>query len=154
MVALVSAGLLVRSFENARRVHPGFEPRGVLLAGINLSTGGYDRERGLLYIDEVRRRVRALPGVEGVTVAEDVPLGFNGGSWEDVAIEGYAPAQNEDMKLYRNLVAPQDFDVMKIGLLEGRDFTDQDRGETRPSPSSTVSSRAGTSRAAARSAAI
>jgi putative ABC transport system permease protein len=130
MVALVSAGLLVRSFENARRVHPGFEPRGVLLAGINLSTGGYDRERGLLYIDEVRRRVRALPGVDGVTVAEDVPLGFNGGSWEDVAIEGYPPAQNEDMKLYRNLVAPQYFDVMKIGLLEGRDFTDQDRGET------------------------
>ena len=132
MVALVSAGLLVRSFENARRVHPGFEPRGVLLAGINLSTGGYDRERGLLYIDEVRRRVRALPGVDGVTVAEDVPLGFDGGSWEDVTIEGYAPAQNEDMKLYRNLVAPQYFDVMKIGLLDGRDFTDQDRRETMP----------------------
>ena len=132
MVALVSAGLLVRSFENARRVHPGFEPRGVLLAGINLSTGGYDRERGLLYLDEVRRRVRALPGVEAVSVAEDAPLGFNGGSWEDVAIEGYAPAANEDMKLYRNLVAPQYFDVMKIGLLEGRDFTDQDRGETMP----------------------
>src|SRR6185503_332547 len=52
MVALVSAGLLVRSFENARRVHPGFEPRGVLLAGVNLSTGGYDHARGLLYIDE------------------------------------------------------------------------------------------------------
>ena len=61
-----------------------------------------------------------------------MPLGFDGGSWEDVAIEGYAPAQNEDMKLYRNLVAPQYFDVMKIGLLDGRDFTDQDRGETMP----------------------
>ena len=36
------------------------------------------------------------------------------------------------MKLYRNLVAPQYFDVMRIGLLDGRDFTDQDRGETMP----------------------
>ena len=132
MVALVSAGLLVRSFENARRVNPGFEPRGVLLAGINLSTGGYDRERGLLYIDEARRRVRALPGVDGVTVAEDAPLGFSGGSWEDLTIEGYAPAQSENMKIYRNLVAPQYFDVMRIGMLEGRDFTDEDRGGTMP----------------------
>ena len=46
MVALVSALLLVRSFENARRVDPGFEPRGVVLAGINLSTGGYDPTAG------------------------------------------------------------------------------------------------------------
>ena len=91
MAALVSAGLLVRSFDNARRVHPGFEPRGVLLAGINLSTGGYDRDRGLIYVADARRRVSALPGVAGVTVAEDVPLGFNGGSWEDVVIEGYVP---------------------------------------------------------------
>jgi len=49
------------------------------LAGINLSTGGYDHARGLVYIDEARRRVGALPGVDGVTVAEDAPLGFNGG---------------------------------------------------------------------------
>jgi hypothetical protein len=43
----------------------------------------------------VRRRVRALPGVEAVSLAEDAPLRFDGGSWEDVEIEGYAPAQNE-----------------------------------------------------------
>jgi predicted permease len=132
MVALVSAGLLVRSFDNARRVQTGFEPRGVLLAGINLSTGGYDRDRGLLYIDEARRRVSALPGVEGVSVAEDAPLGASGGSWEDVAIEGYTPAANENMKLYRNLIAPDYFRMMRIGILEGRDFTDDDRGSAMP----------------------
>jgi putative ABC transport system permease protein len=132
MVALVSAGLLVRSFENVRRVYPGFEPRGVLLAGVNLSTGGYDRDRGLLYMAEARRRLSTLPGVVGVTVAEDVPLGFNGGSWEDISVAGYVPAQNENMKLYRNLIAPGYFGVMQIGLLEGRDFTDEDRAPTMP----------------------
>ena len=132
MVALVSAGLLVRSFENARRVPTGFEPHGVLLAGINLSTGGYDRDRGLLYLDEARRRVSALPGVDAVSVAEDAPLGSSGGSWEDLAIEGYAPAENENMKLYRNLVAPDYFRVMRIGRLEGRDFTDDDRASAMP----------------------
>jgi predicted permease len=132
MVTLVSAGLLVRSFENARRVHPGFEPAGVLLAGINLSTGGYDHDRGLRYVADARRRVATLPGVAAVSAAEDVPLGFNGGSWEDVTIEGYVPATNESMKIYRNLVAPDYFGVMKIGLVEGRDFADDDRAATMP----------------------
>src|SRR6185295_13226577 len=126
MVALVSAGLLMRSFENARRVHPGFDAGGVLLAGINLSTGGYDRDRALRYIEDAQRRTASLPGVSGVTVAEDVPLGFNGGSWEDLEIPGYVPAANESMKIYRNLVAPRYFDVMRIALLAGRDFTAAD----------------------------
>lgn len=132
MVALVSAGLLVRSFENAKRVRPGFDPDGVLLAGINFSTGGYDRDRGLQYIAEARRRVATLPGVTGVTAAEDVPLGFNGGSWEDLEVEGYTPAQNENMKVYRNLVAPRYFDVMRIPFTNGRDFTDADERTTMP----------------------
>ena len=132
MVALVSALLLGRSFENARRVDPGFEPRGVVLAGINLSTGGYDSDRGLIYLDEATRRVGALPGVAGVTVAEDVPLGFNGGSWEDIEVEGYTPAQNESMKLYRNLVGSSYFEVMRIPFVDGRDFAATDDGEAMP----------------------
>jgi predicted permease len=132
MVALVSAGLLVRSFENARRVHPGFDVDGMLLAGINLSTGGYDRERALRYIEEAQRRAASLPGVGAVAVAEDVPLGFNGGSWEDLAIDGYVPAPNESLKIYRNLVGPRYFDVMRIGRLAGREFTDADTAASMP----------------------
>ena len=122
MTALVSAGLLIRSFENARRVSPGFDPDGVLLAGINLSTGGYDRERGVAYLDRVLDRVSSLPGVTSVALSEDVPLGFSGGSWEDVSVDGYVPPASENMKLYRNLVDPGYFDLMRIPLVAGRDF--------------------------------
>ncbi len=114
MTALVSAGLLIRSFENARRVNPGFDANGVLLAGINLSTGGYDRARGQAYLDRVTERVGALPGVTAVALSEDVPLGFNGGSWEDVQVDGYVPQSSESMKIYRNLVSPGYFDLMRI----------------------------------------
>jgi putative ABC transport system permease protein len=132
MFALVSAGLLARSFENARSVHPGFDSNEVLLAGVNLSTGGYDRDRALRYIEEAERRLRALPGVKSVAVAEDVPLGFNGGSWEDLSVDGYVPAQSESMKIYRNLVGPRYFDVMRIARLAGRDFTGADQAPTAP----------------------
>ena len=129
MFALAAAGLLARSFENVRRADPGFDPRGVLLAGINLSTGGYDRASGLAYLRRVVDGARALPGVTAVSMAEDVPLGFSGGSWEDITVDGYVPAANENMKVYRNLVAPDYFSLLGIPLVAGRDFRgDDDRG--------------------------
>ena len=131
MVSVVGAGLLVRSFENARRIHPGFDPRNVVLCGVNLSIGGYDLESSLRYIQRARERVGALPGVHAVAFSEDVPLGFNGGSWEDLEIDGYVPTASENMKIYRNLVSSGYFDLMRIARVEGRDFTDLD---TRSSP--------------------
>ena len=47
-------------------------------------------------------------------------------SWEDLQIKGYVPAPGENMKIYRNLIAPGYFDVMKIPILQGRDFSWQD----------------------------
>ena len=126
MFALAAAGLLARSFENARRADPGFVPQGVLLAGINLSTGGYDRAAGMAYLRRVLDLSRTLPGVAAVTISEDVPLGFSGGSWEDMIIDGYVPRETESMKVYRNLVAPEYFALMRIPLLAGRDFRASD----------------------------
>ncbi|HTK29037.1 MAG TPA: ABC transporter permease [Vicinamibacterales bacterium] len=126
MFALAAAGLLVRSFENTRRVAPGFDPQGVLLVGINLSTGGYDRAGALAYLRRAIELAGRVPGVEAVSMAEDVPLGFNGGSWEEIAVPGYAAAASENMRIYRNLVAPGYFALMRIPLLGGRDFTAAD----------------------------
>lgn len=127
--ALVGAGLLVRSFDNARRMNPGFDTNRVLLMSLNLSTAGYSRADALLYLDRVMDDVQRLPGVRQVALAEDVPLGFDGGSWEDLQIEGYVPQAGENMKIYRNLVSPGYFGLMKIPILDGRDFTLRDERE-------------------------
>jgi predicted permease len=124
--AVTAAGLLVRSFQNARRADPGFAASGVLLAGINLSTGGYDRAAALEYLQRVVEHTDRLPGVSRVAFSEDVPLGFSGGSWEDIDVPGYRTARNEDMKVYRNLVSPGYFELMRIPLDAGRDFTSRD----------------------------
>jgi hypothetical protein len=52
-----------------------------------------------------------------------VPLSFGPGSWEDLRVEGYAPAPNENMKLYRAAIGPNYFKVLHVPLAAGREFT-------------------------------
>jgi predicted permease len=60
--------------------------------------------------------------VTAVSYDDSVPLGFHGGNWENLEGEGYVPAPNENMKIYRDLISPGYFDSMKVPLIEGRDF--------------------------------
>ncbi|MEO8662641.1 MAG: ABC transporter permease, partial [Bryobacteraceae bacterium] len=129
VVALIGAGLFVKSFHNAQQANPGFDPSKVLLAGIDLSTNGYTREQNLGILRRVTASMASLPGVEGVVFSEDVPLGLSGRSWEDFQVPGYVPHTGENMKVWRNLVGPDYFQVLQIPLLDGREFTALDTRE-------------------------
>ncbi len=125
-VALTGAGLCLRSFQHARTINPGFNPEGVYLAGLNLASSGYDRAQGLEFYPRLRDRLAALPGVEAVSYSERVPLGFEGGSWEEIEVPGYVPKLTDNMRIYDNVVAPGYFALLRIPLLSGRDFTPRD----------------------------
>jgi len=125
-VALAGAGLFARSFENASRVDPGFDPHNVLLVGLKLSFSQEEIAQAHSYFERVRTELARLPGVQNVSLAENVLLGFDYGSWEQVDVDGYVPRPNENLKIYRNIVSPGYFESLRIPLLEGRDFTDAD----------------------------
>jgi predicted permease len=122
VVALVGAGLFLKSFQTARAMDPGFKPEGVALARFDFSTAGYDAQQTDGFCRRLRERLEAQPGVTAVSYDDSVPLGFSGGSWETLEVEGFVPGRNENMKIYRDLVSPGYFELMKIGLMEGRDF--------------------------------
>ncbi|HEX9760194.1 MAG TPA: ABC transporter permease, partial [Candidatus Acidoferrales bacterium] len=126
VVTLVGAGLFLRSFQAAKQLNPGFDPENILLVGLNLSFSGHSTEQGREYLDRLQSRIEALPGVQQVSIAEDVPLGFSGGSWETMQIDGYVPRPDENMRIYSNLVGPQYFSTMRIPVLEGREFLKED----------------------------
>lgn len=128
LITLAAAALATKSFFAARRTDPGFESRGVLLAALKFDTSGYTREQALAFLQRLQPRLAALPGVESAALAENVPLGLSRGSWEQVGPAGYVPAAHEDMRVYRNLISPGYFSLMRIPLLAGRDFTAADRG--------------------------
>jgi predicted permease len=122
VIALVGAGLFLKSFQTARAINPGFKPEGVALARFDFSTAGYDARQTDSYCRRLREQLERQPGVTVVSYDDSAPLGFSGGNWETLEVEGYVPGPNENMKIYRDLVSPGYFETMKIPLLEGRDF--------------------------------
>lgn len=122
VIALVGAGLFLKSFQTARAIDPGFKPEGVALARYDFSSAGYDARQTDSYCRRLREQLERQPGVTAVSYDDSPPLGFSGGSWETLEVEGYVPGPNENMKIYRDLVSPGYFETMKIPLAEGRDF--------------------------------
>jgi predicted permease len=132
MVALVCAGLLVRSFDAARRINPQFDPDHVLMSRFFLSTSGYDLDQRKQFCFRLRQRLESAPGVTDVAYSDVEPLGFLSGWWEPLEVQGYVPNTGENMKIDRGVVSPGYFKLMRIPLIEGRDFTEQDDDSRTP----------------------
>lgn len=127
MLALVSAGLFLRSFRNASRIEPGFRTDHVAVAQFYLSNAGYSAQEQWSFSRMLRERMESAPGVLAVTYTDYVPLTSPGSSPQDqLEIEGYVPAHNEQMLIHRATIPPGYFDFMGIPRLEGRDFTERD----------------------------
>jgi predicted permease len=126
LVVLVGAGLFVRSFHAAQKIDPGFDPDNVLLSQFYLSSSGYNLEQRMQFCFRLRQRLESQPGIVSVAYSDGVPLGFEPSWWEELQIKGYVPRPSENMLTYRNVVAPGYFRLMRIPLVEGRDFTEHD----------------------------
>jgi predicted permease len=127
VIALVGSGLFLKSFRQAREIHPGFSPEGVALARLDIASAGYNAQQADAFCRRLREALEHTPGVTSVSYDDSPPLGFSGGNWEPIQVEGYTPGRNENMKIDRDLVSQGYFDLMKIPLLAGRDF---DLGDT------------------------
>jgi predicted permease len=123
LVLLVCAGLLLQSMKAALAVNPGFNPHGILLAGIDLFPGGYSPKTGQRFFGELVERLNTLPSVESASLVRRVPLGFGGTSTTGIRVEGYQPAPNEIPRTHYNLIAPRYFRTMQIPILMGREFS-------------------------------
>jgi putative ABC transport system permease protein len=129
LVALIGAGLFLRSMQQAQRIDPGFESQNMMVMGVNPSSAGYDPQQTQQYFRDVLERVNAAPGVRAVAVANAFPLG--GGFQQTVVLEGDDPSQRGKMS-YTTNVTDEYFETMGVPILRGRGFNRLDRGDTRP----------------------
>jgi putative ABC transport system permease protein len=127
LVLLVGASLLIRSFVALRAVNPGFVSHNVLTMRMSMTEPRFGRSAG---VDQLIRagveRLRALPGVEAASTSCCLPLeGGYGLPFEIVGRPIDAAANNNGAGWYT--ISSGFFDVFRIPILRGRDFTDRDR---------------------------
>ncbi|MFN7937024.1 MAG: ABC transporter permease [Bryobacteraceae bacterium] len=131
-VALIGAGLFLRSFEAAREIHPGFESGGVELARFYLSGSGLTKKDLQSFTVRLRDRVKGNWGVESVAFANDAPLGSGSGPYTNVEIDGYVTPSGLPDAVNNYRVTPEFFSTLRIPLLEGRDFRADDDAKAPP----------------------
>ncbi|ABF39423.1 ABC efflux pump, inner membrane subunit [Candidatus Koribacter versatilis Ellin345] len=127
MVLLAGAGMLIKSFANLARVHPGFDPQNVMTFTINLPTSHYNTpEKQREFYRALLEEARAIPGVDAAGVISALPIGGFGFSVY-VCPEGtVCQGIGKDPVIAYRMVSPAYVKTLRIPLLAGRDFTDHD----------------------------
>jgi putative ABC transport system permease protein len=126
LMLLIGAGLLINSFIRLNRVELGYKPEMVLFANLDLSTPEYpEGNERVAFLQQVRERIKNLPGVRSVSFTSAPP--FIGGVGSSFEIKGRKRPSNEVM-LFASLttVTPDYFATMGISLLQGRQFVEPD----------------------------
>jgi predicted permease len=126
LVLLVGATLFVRSLQAAEDIDPGFDPDGLLIASVDLVPNGYTPETGRQFHRRLTEAMRGVPGVESYALARQVPLGMSGSSSTGIVVDGYTPKADEEVVIVYNIVGPRYFSTMRIPMVSGREFTEQD----------------------------
>jgi putative ABC transport system permease protein len=132
VVLLVGAGLLLRSYQRLHDVNIGIPTRNILTMSINLPEAQYgaDFTRGpkkVAFYQQLLERVRALPGVRAAGLSTVLP-GQGHNSDDAIAIHEDPPlARGKWLDASVRFVDPGYFHAMRISLLKGRYFSDDDR---------------------------
>lgn len=124
LVLLTTAGLVIRTMSAMLAVDAGYDPRNVISMRVSLrGTEDTSAERRSAFFREALARASALPGVQGASAVNHLPL--HGDRWTfPYAVEGAMPTRDgERLAATFRIARPGYFDVMRIPLLEGRDFT-------------------------------
>ena len=119
------AGLFVKSLQNLKGTDTGVAIDNLVSFQVAPSLSGYDDTRGQVFYTTLLERLRAVPGVTSVGLAA-VPI-LSGDEWDSsMAVEGHTAKEGEDMQAFMNAVSPGYWATMKIPILAGRDFRENE----------------------------
>jgi predicted permease len=130
LIALIGAGLFLRSLQNAQRINPGFDAEHLAVLSFDLGAQGYTEERGRQFQQRVLERAASVPGVQAATLASTVPL-FQGGFARTVFLEGQDTSDRRAGKLVQIAVGSAHYlETLGIPLMRGRALSDVDQPNT------------------------
>jgi predicted permease len=120
LVLLSGAGLLVRGLQQAQSTDLGFDQKNLIVVSMDLTSQGYDEPRATSFQTLLSERLKALPGIRSVSLAQTVP--FAGTRNGTIDIEGVGSG----LDVGANEVSIEYFQTLGVPLRRGRYFTDED----------------------------
>jgi predicted permease len=132
LVLAVVGSLFVRALDRVASLDPGFDPRDVEVAELDLGLARYNETTGRIFAAELGERLRALPGIAAASLASVPPGSFEGlglGVASEPAATAGAP---RFLGAAGNIVEPAYFHTLGIAILSGRDFNAADRSGSEP----------------------
>ncbi|MFI5175691.1 MAG: ABC transporter permease [Terriglobia bacterium] len=133
LVLLAGAGLLIRSFWRLEDVDPGFQAQNVLTLRLSLPEARYgDPVKIRNFYRELVRRVRELPGVQAAGAISALPLSGQGSSGTTTIDTEAVPPDRRTPEADMRPITPGFFQAMRIDLLRGRYFEEQDSETANP----------------------
>jgi macrolide transport system ATP-binding/permease protein len=132
LVLLIGAGLLARGLQRAQSTDLGFDQKNLVVLSMDLGSQGYDEARSSTLYRQLFDRVKALPGIKSVSLAEIAPFAGR----RDAAIDiesGDQASSHTAQTVGANGVSADYFQTLGIPLRRGRLFTEEDaRSGTSP----------------------
>ena len=132
LVLLVGSGLMLRSAARLHAVDPGFEPEGLLAAGVSLGAQK-DRARAVTFYHQVLDELAGAPGVAAVGASSNLPVAagsLNGASFE-IRSRPRRDSEVLPFTMYSAVTAGY-FETLGVPLLGGRapERTDSEQGRS------------------------
>ena len=127
LLLLVGAGLVLRSLEKIRPTRVGFSSENLLVAPVGLNPQQYDRVKAHEFFRQMSERVGALPGVQAVTLVDQIQGGFLGSARTTTEVEGYQAPGGQDLQVDVFTAGPRYFSNMRVPVVQGREFDERDR---------------------------
>jgi putative ABC transport system permease protein len=126
LVLLVGATLLVRSFLSLQSVKPGFDPSNLLTMRVTLQGPAYDSMyQRFQFWDRFLERLNSQPGIVAASITNNIPLGQSNNNSFFVP-EGQDPKLGSEPLLEIRWVSPRYLETLRVPLVAGRMFTQQE----------------------------
>ena len=133
LVLLIGAALLMKSFMRLLDVNTGFNPEQVLTLDIqlpDLPPSRYERrEEQAAFFQQLMTRLQALPGVENAGGVLSLPLSGASEGTDLILEQQESSPDGQRPNADYTIVTPEYFATLQIPLLQGRNFTAQDKLE-------------------------
>jgi predicted permease len=127
---LAGASMLIKTLLTLQATQTGFDMHRVLAMDMPVMSYGKTPDQIINFYRESIRRIKELPGVDGVAEGTSVPWRDAGGLGPGFSFtgEGHVKGNHEEDPLAQfRAVTPGFFAALGVPLVEGRDFDDDDR---------------------------